>query len=100
MARVPSAGCTVTWYPAFLRTSAQMFETMACSSKLVDPITMVGLLEDAPAGAPVMAAGTISAEARAVSAPKASDRGKRMGTPFRWWLDRAAVASDGTVTGL
>jgi hypothetical protein len=50
---------------------------------LVDPITMDGLLEEAPADAPVKAAGTMSVEARAASAPKARDRGKRMRTPFR-----------------
>ena len=59
-----------------------MFETMACSSKLVDPITMVGLLDEAPAGAPVRAAGRMSVEARAASAPKARERVKRMGHPF------------------
>jgi hypothetical protein len=55
-----------------------MFETMACSSKFVDPITMVGLLDDAPAGAPAKAAGRMSVEARAASAPKASARVQRM----------------------
>src|ERR1039458_5817861 len=53
MARVPAAGSTVTGDPAFLRTSAYRLATIGRSSKLVEPMMMVGF-EAAEATAEVL----------------------------------------------
>ena len=69
-----------------------MFETMACSSKLVEPMMIVGLL-DALVEAPAETAGMASVAASAVRTPAARKRVRRMeGTffivgvpPDVWW---------------
>src|SRR5580700_8460838 len=78
IARVPRLGSTVTLYPAFFRTSAQMFDTMACSSKLVEPMMMVGLLLDAPPET----AGTTNVAAAAARTPEMKTRVNRMSHPL------------------
>ena len=70
-----------------------MFETIACSSKLVEPITIVGLLLAAEAGAD--AAGIASVAARAVRPAKAPAARERVethgGHPFVVCDSTAAV---------
>ena len=58
-----------------------MFDTMACSSKLVEPMMIVGLL-DALVEAPAVTAGTASVAARAVRIPAVRKRVRRMGGTF------------------
>ena len=73
-----------------------MFETIACSSKLVEPITMEGLSLEADADV----AGTASVVASRARAPRASGRVMRM---WGYLLVRRTVAASArrsaTVTG-
>ena len=68
-----------------------MFDTMACSSKLVEPMMMVGLLE-ASLDAPAATTGTTSVAATAASTPVNSERVNRMRPPlFGIWEDAKCI---------
>ena len=58
-----------------------MFDTMACSSKLVEPMMMVGLLEDR-FDAPAETAGTTNVAATAARMPENKERVNRMRPPL------------------
>ena len=60
-----------------------MFDTMACSSKLVDPMMMVGLLAELLTEAPADRVGMTSVAAMAARTPEARERLNRMAISFR-----------------
>jgi hypothetical protein len=76
-----------------------MFETIACSSKLVDPMIIVGLVPEALTDAKA-ALGTQTAAATAASAPRRRERLNRMGDTFSIWEGRKQIPLGGDATEL